>query len=260
MRRSCGGTRRAACSAIRTSSAATPAGRRNFSASPMPMWDRSKCPTNFRTSKCCSSPTSSSPATWPPTFATSSKAIRSPSGAAGQSDSLRSAALLLGAERVIAIDTVLERLALAKEAGAETIDFQNADVYDHIQGMTKGRGADACIDAVGTELETNASADSLLDRVKVATFPSAPIVSMSCARRFAAAEISAPCRSYGGFVDKIPMGSAINRGFDLRMGQTPVQSYTPKLLKMIENGAIDPSFVITHTATLDEGPELYKKP
>ena len=79
-------------------------------------------------------------------------------------------AFLLGAERVLAIDTVTERLELAKEAGAETIDFMKEDVYERIMELTHGRGADACIDAVGTEAETMASADSMLDRAKTATF------------------------------------------------------------------------------------------
>src|SRR4051812_2354442 len=79
-------------------------------------------------------------------------------------------AFLLGAERVIAIDTVPERLALARQSGAVTLDFRDEDIYDKIQEMTDGRGADACIDAVGTEADTTASFDSLLDRVKVATF------------------------------------------------------------------------------------------
>src|SRR3954470_13947659 len=79
-------------------------------------------------------------------------------------------AFLLGAERVFAVDTVPERLALAKDAGAHTIDFMQDDVYDEIQTLTNGRGADACIDAVGTEPHTTASLDSVFDRVKVATF------------------------------------------------------------------------------------------
>jgi len=169
-------------------------------------------------------------------------------------------AFLLGAERVIAIDTVPERLALAQAAGAETIDFKNADVYDRIQGMTMGRGADACIDAVGTEPETTASADSVLDRVKVATFlgtdrPHVLRQAIHCCRNFGTVSIVGV---YGGFVDKIPIGSAISRGLTFRMAQTPVQSYMPKLLRTIEEGDIDPSFVITHTATLDQGPDLYK--
>src|SRR6185312_15014497 len=169
-------------------------------------------------------------------------------------------AFLLGAERVIAIDTVPERLALAQAAGAETIDFKNADVYDRIQGMTMGRGADACIDAVGTEPETTASADSVLDRVKVATFlgtdrPHVLRQAIHCCRNFGTVSIVGV---YGGLLDKIPMGSAINRGLTFRMAQTPVQHYLPQLLGRIEKGEIDPSFVITHRATLEEGPELYK--
>lgn len=134
------------------------------------------------------------------------------------------------------------------------------DIYDRIMELTKGRGADACIDAVGTEPETMASADSLLDRIKVATFmgtdrPHVVRQAIHCCRNFGIVSIIGV---YGGFLDKIPMGSAINRGLTFRMAQTPVQHYMPKLLELIENGAIDPSFVITHRATLDDGPELYK--
>jgi len=169
-------------------------------------------------------------------------------------------AFLLGAERVVAIDTVPERLALAQQAGAETIDFMKEDVYERIQELTKGRGADSCIDAVGTEPETRASFDSILDRVKVATFmgtdrPHVLRQAIHCCRNFGTISIVGV---YGGFLDKIPMGSAINRGLTFRMGQTPVQRYLPALLKRIENGEIDPSFVITHRASLEGGPDLYK--
>jgi threonine dehydrogenase-like Zn-dependent dehydrogenase len=169
-------------------------------------------------------------------------------------------AFLLGAERVIAIDTVPERLALAKKGGADTIDFMEEDVYDRIQEMTHGRGADACIDAVGTEPETSASLDSRWDRIKVATFmgtdrPHVLRQAIHCCRNFGTVSIVGV---YGGFVDKIPMGSAINRGLTFRMAQTPVQRYLPKLLKLIAEGDIDPSFVITHRAALEDGPELYK--
>lgn len=169
-------------------------------------------------------------------------------------------AMLLGAERVIAIDTVPERLALARDAGAETIDFKKEDVYDRIMEMTKGRGADACIDAVGTEPETTASFDSVVDRVKVATFmgtdrPHVLRQAIHCCRNFGVVSVVGV---YGGFLDKIPMGSAINRGLTFRMAQTPVQRYLPGLLERIENGDIDPSFVVTHVAGLEDGPELYK--
>jgi threonine dehydrogenase-like Zn-dependent dehydrogenase len=169
-------------------------------------------------------------------------------------------AFLLGAERVIAIDTVPERLALARQSGAETLDFMEEDIYDRIMELTRGRGADACIDAVGTEPETMASADSIVDRIKVATFmgtdrPHVLRQAIHCCRNFGTVSIIGV---YGGFVDKIPMGSAINRGLTFRMAQTPVQHYLPKLLARIEKGEIDPSFVITHRAKLEDGPELYK--
>jgi len=169
-------------------------------------------------------------------------------------------AFLLGAERVIAIDTVPERLALARQGGAETLDFQKEDIYERIQDLTKGRGADACIDAVGTEPETTASKDSLWDRIKVATFmgtdrPHVLRQAINCCRNFGTVSIVG---IYGGFLDSVPMGSAINRGLTFRMAQTPVQAYLPELMKRIEKGEIDPSFVITHRASLEEGPELYK--
>lgn len=169
-------------------------------------------------------------------------------------------AFMLGAERVIAVDTVPERLELARAAGAITIDFMEEDVYERIQDLTRGRGAGACIDAVGTEAETMASADSMLDRIKVATFmgtdrPHVLRQAIHCCRNFGTVSIVGV---YGGFLDKIPMGSAINRGLTFRMAQTPVQHYLPDLLRRIEEGQIDPSFVITHRGTLEDGPELYK--
>ena len=123
-------------------------------------------------------------------------------------------AFLLGAERVIAIDTVAERLALARESGATTLDFKQQDIYDEIQDLTDGRGADACIDAVGTEADSTASVDSMLDRIKVATFmgtdrPHVLRQAIHCCRNFGTVSIVGV---YGGFLDKIPMGSAINRG------------------------------------------------
>jgi threonine dehydrogenase-like Zn-dependent dehydrogenase len=169
-------------------------------------------------------------------------------------------AFLLGAERVIAIDTVPERLLLAREAGALTLDFKQEDIYDRIQDLTSGRGADACIDAVGTEADTTGSADSLIDRVKVATFmgtdrPHVLRQAIHCCRNFGNVSIVGV---YGGLLDKVPMGSAINRGLTFRMAQTPVQHYLPLLMERIQKGEIDPSFVITHRAKLEDGPGLYK--
>jgi threonine dehydrogenase-like Zn-dependent dehydrogenase len=169
-------------------------------------------------------------------------------------------AFLLGAERVIAIDTVPERLTLARQAGALTLDFKEDDIYDRIQDLTNGRGADACIDAVGTEADATASFDSVVDRIKVATFmgndrPHVLRQAIHCCRNFGTVSIVGV---YGGFLDKVPMGSAINRGLTFRMAQTPVQHYLPMLMERIQKGEIDPSFVITHRASLQDGPELYE--
>jgi len=169
-------------------------------------------------------------------------------------------AYLLGAKRIVAIDTVPERLALAKKGGAETLDFMQVDVYDALQDITQGRGPDACIDAVGTEAETMASLDSAWDRAKVATFmgtdrPHVLRQAIHCCRNFGVVSVVGV---YGGYLDKIPMGSAMNRGITFRMAQTPVQRYLPTLMRRVEKGEIDPSFVITHRAGLAQGPELYK--
>ena len=169
-------------------------------------------------------------------------------------------AFLLGAERVIAIDAVPERLALAETAGAKALNFRDHDIYENIMELTKGRGADACIDAVGTEADATASFDSMIDRVKVATYlgtdrPHVLRQAIHCRRNFGTVSIVG---MYGGYLDNIPMGSAINRGLTFRMAQTPVQHYLPRLLERIENGEIDPSVVVTHGGKLDDGPELYK--
>ena len=161
---------------------------------------------------------------------------------------------------MIAIDTVPERLAMAQASGAITLDFKKEDIYDRIQEMTDGRGADACIDAVGTEPDTGSGFDAVVDRVKVATVhgngPSAcpaagdPLLPQLRHRL--------DRRRLRRLARQDSDGSAINRGLTFRMAQTPVQHYLPKLLERIEKGEIDPSFVITHRATLEEGPELYK--
>lgn len=166
---------------------------------------------------------------------------------------------LLGAERVIAIDTVPERLAMARASGAMTLDFMEEDIYERIRDLTNGRGADACIDAVGTEAEPMSSTYAMIDRIKQATFmgtdrPHVLRQAIQCCRNFGTVSIVGV---YGGFLDKVPMGSAINRGLTFRMAQTPVQHYLPILMDRIVKGEIDPSFVITHVAGLEDGPALY---
>ena len=170
-------------------------------------------------------------------------------------------AWMLGAGRVIAIDNVPERLAMAKTVGkAETIDFDKLKVYDALIEMTKGRGPDRCIDAVGAEAHAGGSFDAVVDKVKAATFlgtdrPHVLREAMMCCRK--GGTISVP-GVYIGMLDNIPFGAAMNKGLTIKTGQTHTHRYLKPLLEKVSNGEIDPSFVITHRATLEEGPELYK--
>jgi threonine dehydrogenase-like Zn-dependent dehydrogenase len=170
-------------------------------------------------------------------------------------------AWMFGAGRVIAIDRVPERLAMAEEHGkAETINFDKDDVYDRLMELTGGRGPDRCIDAVGTEAHAGGSFDALLDKAKASVMlgtdrPHVLREAIMCCRKGGTLSIPGV---YLGFLDKIPFGAAINKGLTLKMGQTHVQRYTKPLLDKIATGEIDPSFVITHRVRLDDGPEMYK--
>lgn len=170
-------------------------------------------------------------------------------------------AWMLGAGRVIAIDKVPERLEMARGiGGAEVIDFSRAKVYDALMDMTDGRGPDRCIDCVGTESDAGASLDAAVDQVKAALFlgtdrPHVLREAIFCCRK--GGTISVP-GVYVGLLDKIPFGAAMNKGLTFRMGQTHTHRYLEPLLQKVAGGLIDPGFVITHRATLDEGPDLYK--
>ncbi|CAN5718193.1 zinc-dependent alcohol dehydrogenase [soil metagenome] len=170
-------------------------------------------------------------------------------------------AWLLGAGRVIAIDTVPERIEMARSKGrAETIDFEKVDVYDTLQEMTKGRGPDRCIDAVGCEASAKGGIDAMMDKAKAA-------VMLTTDRAHALREAIMCCRKggtisvpgvYMGFPDKLPFGAFVNKGLTMKSGQTHVQRYLRPLLDLIEGGKIDPSFVITHRINLEQAPEAYK--
>lgn len=172
------------------------------------------------------------------------------------------AAWMFGAGRVIAIDNVPERLAMAAQHGrAETIDFDEVGVYDRLMEMTGGRGPDRCIDAVGTEAHAGGSLDAVLDKIKAATFlgtdrPHVLREVIMCCRK--GGTISMP-GVYIGLLDKLPIGALMNKGITIRTGQTHTHRYLAPLLKKIERGEIDPSFVITHRASLEQGPELYQR-
>ena len=167
-------------------------------------------------------------------------------------------AYLLGAERVIAIDRVPERLAMAREGRAETINYEEADVSDTLLEMTGGRGPDSCVDAVG--LEAHAPGITYLyDRLKQAMMLESdrPIVLreaiMACRN---GGTVSVP-GVYGGLSDKIPFGALMNKALTIKTGQTHVQRYMRPLLERVEKGEIDPSFVVTHRMRLEDAPEGY---
>lgn len=171
-------------------------------------------------------------------------------------------AWMLGAGRVIAIDTVPERLRMARDIGkAETIDFmKGGGVYDKLMEMTQGRGPDRCIDAVGCEAHGAGSIDAVLDKAKAAVY-------LGTDRPHVLREAIRSCRKggtisvpgvYVGLLDKIPMGAAMNKALTIRGGQTHTQRYMRPLLKKIEAQEIDPSFVITHKVSLEDAPKAYE--
>jgi threonine dehydrogenase-like Zn-dependent dehydrogenase len=169
-------------------------------------------------------------------------------------------AVLLGAQQVIAIDHIPERLSMAKAGGAIPINFDEESVLERLQELTHGKGPDKCIDAVGMEAHAARSLDSMVDRAKQA-------VMLGTDRPHVLREMMYVCRPagvlsvpgvYGGLLDKIPFGAAMNKGLTIRMGQTHVNRWTDDLLRRIEESQIDPSFVVTHTARLEEGPQMYQ--
>jgi threonine dehydrogenase-like Zn-dependent dehydrogenase len=170
-------------------------------------------------------------------------------------------AYLMGAERVYAIDRFPYRLEMAREkCGAITINYEEVEsVVETLTELTGGRGPDACIDAVGLEAHSH-GLEYALDRTKQA-------LKMTTDRIAAVRQAIMSCKNggtvsiigvYGGFVDKFPLGSVMNRSLTIRAGQCHVQKYMPTLLEKIQNGDIDPSFVISHTMKLDEAAKGYE--
>lgn len=169
-------------------------------------------------------------------------------------------AVLLGAKQVVAIDRIPERLAMAEAGGAITINFDEESVIERLNELTNGKGPEKCIDSVGMEAHAAGTIDAMYDRVKQATM-------METDRPHVLREMAYVCRPagtlsvpgvYGGLLDKIPFGAIMNKGLTIRTGQTHVNRWTDDLLRRIEEGQIDPSFVITHTVGLEEGPDMYK--
>lgn len=169
-------------------------------------------------------------------------------------------AVLLGARQVICIDRVPERLSMAEAGGAIAINFDEESVLERLNELTRGKGPEKCIDAVGLEAHATRSLDSVYDRAKQA-------VMLETDRPHVLREMIYVCRPagvlsipgvYGGLVDKLPMGPLMNKGLTVRTGQTHVNRWTDDLLRRIEAGQIDPSFVITHQVGLEQGPDMYR--
>jgi threonine dehydrogenase-like Zn-dependent dehydrogenase len=172
-------------------------------------------------------------------------------------------AVMMGAERVIAIDQYDYRLQMAlNRAGAtEIIDFsKDADIVEQLKEMTGGRGPDAVIDAVGMEAAHGHGALHAVERVKQATRSETD-------RGFALRDAILACRPggivsvvgvYGGLMDKFPTGAWMNKGLQLRAGQCHVHKYLKPLYEHIRNGDIDPSFVVTHRLGLDMAPDGFE--
>lgn len=169
-------------------------------------------------------------------------------------------AVLLGARQVICIDRVPERLSMAEAGGAIAINFDQESVLERLNELTRGKGPEKCIDAVGLEAHATRSLDSVYDRAKQA-------VMLETDRPHVLREMIYVCRPagvlsipgvYGGLVDKLPMGPLMNKGLTVRTGQTHVNRWTDDLLRRIEAGQIDPSFVITHQVGLEQGPDMYR--
>lgn len=169
-------------------------------------------------------------------------------------------AFLLGASRVIAIDCVPERLAMARDGGAVTVDFTECNVLDAVRELTGGRGPDACIDAVGME----AHGGGLYGSYEVLKHQ----LMLSTDRGISLRECIQACRKggvvsipgvYGGVLDKLNIGSAFAKALTFRMGQTHTHRYVKPLMEHVMRGAIDPTFVISHRASLDDGPAMYEE-
>jgi threonine dehydrogenase-like Zn-dependent dehydrogenase len=171
------------------------------------------------------------------------------------------AAILLGARQVVAIDCVPERLSMAEAGGAIPIHFEEEGVIERLNQLTGGRGPEKCIDAVGLEAHLALKhPDSFYDRMKQALM-------LESDRAHVLREMMYVCRPagvlsipgvYGGLVDKIPFGALMQKGLTVRTGQTHVSRWAQDLLRLIQEGRIDPSFVITHSVPLEDGPAMYQ--
>jgi len=170
-------------------------------------------------------------------------------------------AKIMGAKRIIAIDDVPERLERARSIGGiEIMDRRQVNVLEALNDTTDGHGPDVCIDAVGLEGHGPTLGLDLVDRVQTALkleTDRPPVLREAIMACKAAGRLSIP-GVYGGIMNQIPFGAIMNKGLTIRTGQTHVRKYADDLMRRIEDGEIDPTFVITHTVPLGKGPEMYE--
>ena len=169
-------------------------------------------------------------------------------------------AIIQGAKQVVMIDEVPERLAIAARMGAITINFKEESTVERLNDLTQGKGPECCIDCVGMEAHSGYEAEHMFDRAKQA-------IMAETDRPHVLREMIYVCRPggtisvpgvYGGLVDKIPFGAAMNKSLSFKMGQTHVNKWADDLLGRIQEGQFDTTSFISHRGTLEDGPELYK--
>jgi threonine dehydrogenase-like Zn-dependent dehydrogenase len=168
-------------------------------------------------------------------------------------------AFMLGADRVLAVDRIPERLEMARAAGADTIQFDEMNVLEALYEVTGGRGPDSCIDCVGMEAHGR-TPDALADKAKQTMrleLDRAHVLRLAIQACGKGGTISVP-GVYGGFIDKMPMGAIFEKGLQMRTGQTHMHRYMRPLLERVRRGEIDPSFIITHRGSIDDAPEYYR--
>lgn len=165
------------------------------------------------------------------------------------------AAWLKGAKRVIGIDVLDYRLAVAKEsAGSETLNLNDIDVVQALREMTDGRGPDVCVDAVGMEADRNVL-EKVTDMLKIQA-GTIKVIDL-CARAVRRNGVISVVGVYGTRY-RFPLGQLFDKGIALRMGQAPVQNYIDELLQLVQEGKVALNDIISHTLPLEQAPHAYK--
>jgi threonine dehydrogenase-like Zn-dependent dehydrogenase len=181
-------------------------------------------------------------------------------GAGGVGQMAARAAMLRGAERVVVIDRLANRLAQVRtHVGAETLDHSRVDVPAALREMTGGRGPDVCIEAVGMEAHAKGVVH-LVDQVKQQ-------LRLQTDRPGAVREAIYACRKggtvftlgvFGGFVDSFPLGAVMNKALTLRGAQQHGHRYIPEILERMSRDEVRTEHLATHVMPLDDGPKGYR--